>query len=262
MASKLCRAPRGPLRTVFSILLFGVLLALGSDVRAESAKSREPLLNCPPPPPMALIAPSIVGAGSPNRIAFIAFFEGAVYSWTITNGTITAGQGSDQITFTAGVAGTQLTLMVSIDLNGCPYGGGLALVTVAPPGEAVLFYPVTPCRLVDTRNTAGPLGGPAIEASGGPDRSFALAGTCGVPLSATSLAVNLTVTNAQAAGDLSIYRGDGALSGTSSLTFGTGRARANDATLQLALDGSGTVKIHNTAGGTLDLIVDVSGYFE
>ena len=177
-----------------------------------------------------------------------------------SNGVINSGQGTNQITFTATTAGTLLTLNVSLTLGSCPYGGGFANVTVAPVGQAVQFYGVTPCRIVDTRNANGPLGGPALAASGGPDRAFILTGVCGIPAGATSVSANLTVVNPPFGGALAIYRGDGALSGTTSISFNPAKVRAGNAIL--ALDGSGNVKVNNSSAGPVDFILDVDGYFQ
>ena len=49
--------------------------------------------------------------------------------------------------------------------------GGACLSTPPPP---LSFYTVTPCRLADTRNANGPLGGPALQA--GAVRPFTLTG--------------------------------------------------------------------------------------
>jgi len=65
-----------------------------------------------------------------------------------------------------------------------------------------------------------------------------------------------------AGGSLAIYRGDGATTGTSSISFNAGKNRADNAILQLALDGSGTVKVNNSAAGTVNFILDVNGYFQ
>lgn len=217
---------------------------------------------CPPPPPLVVDAPSVVGAGSPNRVATVAPIGGAAYAWTITNGTITSGQNTNQITFTAGTAGTPLTLSVSATAAGCPAGSGGATVTVAPAGSATQFYVVTPCRLVDTRNAGGPFGGPALGAAGAPDRSFVLAGTCGIPAGATVVSANVTVVGASALGHLSIYPGDGSPTGTSVINFNPANARASNALLRLALDGSGSVKVTNGASGAVHLVLDVNGYFQ
>jgi Subtilase family/PKD-like domain len=217
---------------------------------------------CPPPLTLAVNAPSTVGAGSPNRIASTPAVVGATYAWTITNGVITGGQGTNQITFTAGTAGTLLTLDVSVTVGLCTFGNGHADVTVVPVGSALQFYTLTPCRLVDTRNANAPLGGPALAAAGSPDRAFTLTGTCGIPAGAVAVSANLTVVSPSAGGELAVYRGDGALTGTSTISFNAGKSRADNAILQLALDGSGTVKVNNSAAGTVHLLLDVNGYFQ
>jgi len=208
-----------------------------------------------------ITAPTTVEAGSANWIASVPAVGGATYAWSITNGTITSGQNTNQITFTAGTAGT-LALGVIMTVGTCASSPGNALVTVAPVGSAHQFYSVAPCRLVDTRNATGPLGGPALAASGSPDRLFTLTGTCGIPSGAAAISANLAVVSPSAGGSLAIYRGDGAVTGTSSISFSAGKTRANNAILQLALDGSGTVKVNNSAAGTVNFILDVNGYFQ
>ncbi|MBK9062775.1 MAG: lamin tail domain-containing protein [Acidobacteria bacterium] len=228
-----------------------------------TASGSAQIVVSPPPPqvPPVMTAPSFVGAGSPNRAASVASITGAAYLWTITNGTITAGQGTNEITFTAGSAGTPLTLNVSLTLGPCPYGGASANVTVLPAGSAVPFYTVTPCRIVDTRGATGPAGGPALPA-GGADRTFVLAGSCGIPSGAAAVSANLTVVSPPAGGTLEVYRGDGAPSGMGSISFNAGKTRANNALVQLALDGSGTVKVNNASTGPVHFVLDVNGYFQ
>ena len=216
----------------------------------------------PPPPPVVIVAPEIVGAFSPNRTASLLFPFGSVIAWTIANGTITAGQGTSQITFTAGAPGILNLGVTESNPPACYSFQGSALVTVAPSGSAVLFYTVTGCRLIDTRGPDGPLGGPALAPSGVLDRIFAVTGTCGIPPEATALSVNVTALSGPGGGMLSIYQGDGALSGTSTISFAAGQTRANNALLQLATDGSGTIKVNNTAAAPVHLVLDVNGYFE
>lgn len=130
---------------------------------------------------------------------------------------------------------------------------------VAPPGAS--FFGLTPCRVLDTRNAAGALGAPPLQPAGSADRAFVVAVSCGIPADALAVSTNVTVTNTAAAGFLSIYRGDGARTGASSISFNAGQTRANNAILQLALDASGSVKVQNTAAGTVDFILDVNGFF-
>ncbi len=216
--------------------------------------------TCPIPPPLVMTAPSEVGAGSPNRVASVASIVGATYDWSITNGTITGGQGTNQVTFTAGTPGT-LMLNVSLTKDFCPYGGAFANVDVLPAGSAVLFNAITPCRLIDTRNPTGPRGGPALLPAPSPDRTFAITGVCGVPSDARAVSLNVTVTNVQTGGSLLLYRGDGAPTTASSINFRPGVTRANNSQTQLALDGAGTFNVQNASAGTLDFVVDVNGYF-
>lgn len=126
-----------------------------------------------------------------------------------------------------------------------------------------LFWSLAPCRLLDTRGTTGTFGGPAIGAAGTPDRSFPLAdGVCGVPVDAIALSVNVTVVTPNAAGDLLVYPGDVADPGAAtSVAFSPGKTRAAMTILTLAGDDHGTVKVRNRAPGTVELIVDVNGYF-
>jgi hypothetical protein len=128
------------------------------------------------------------------------------------------------------------------------------------PSGALHYYTVTPCRLVDTRNPNGPLGGPALGA--GTQRTFTVAGHCGVPAGAKSLAANVTVTGQAAGGFLGFYAGNAIPLGTSTINFGASATRTNNAVLELATDGSGTIGVQNGAAGSVQLILDVVGYFQ
>lgn len=123
------------------------------------------------------------------------------------------------------------------------------------------YYTLAACRVIDTRNANGPLGGPALAGSGA-QRLFTLSGSCGIPASAKSVSVNLTVTQEAASGSLTIYPGDGAPNATSSISFRTGTTRANNAIVSLASDGSGRIGVENDSAGTLHFVLDVNGYFQ
>ena len=57
---------------------------------------------------------------------------------------------------------------------------------------ALSFYPLTPCRVADTRNSTSSLGGPFV--TGGSARSFPiLSSGCNVPSTAQAYSLNLTV---------------------------------------------------------------------
>jgi hypothetical protein len=117
------------------------------------------------------------------------------------------------------------------------------------------YYTVSPCRAVDTRQAAaGPL--PA-----GGTRSLAIGGTCGVPLTATAVTVNVTVTQPSTIGHLRLFPTGLPRPASSSLNFAAGQTRANNATLSLGEDGTVSAYL-SQAYGTAHVIVDVSGYYE
>lgn len=142
--------------------------------------------------------------------------------------------------------------------------GGLRRTGAAPgpagPPLPSRFHTVAPCRLLDTRQPAGPLGGPAIAA--GTSRLLPLGGTCGIPPGARAISANVTAVAGGAAGSLVLWAGDGELPGTSSLSFAAGRTRANNGMIELARDGTRTVWVRNGASAAIHLILDVNGYFQ
>jgi Tol biopolymer transport system component len=120
------------------------------------------------------------------------------------------------------------------------------------------YFTVTPCRLYDSRaDGAGPL------ASGVP-RIRAAHGLCGVPTTATAIAANVTVTAPTALGFLTLYPGDSPAPGVATLNFSAGQTRTNNAMVQLATDGTGSyaASAFVQGSGTVQVIVDVAGYFE
>jgi hypothetical protein len=124
---------------------------------------------------------------------------------------------------------------------------------------ATSFFTLALCRLIDTRNPTGPLGGPSLAANA--IRTFALTGACGIPASATAVSVNLTATGAAALGHLTLYRGDvDTVPLVSSINFVPGVNRANNAVVPLAADGS--IKVKNGSVGAVDFVLDVNGYFQ
>ena len=207
-----------------------------------------------------ITAPAVVGAGSPNRVASVVSHAGSAYAWSVANGTITGGQGTSQITFAAGTAGTPLTLSVTeTNVSGCVSAPGSVSVTVEPAGSAGLFYALPPCRVLDTRNQTGPLGAPSLQP--GTTRTFdPSASTCGIPADAVAISANLTVTNIGAPGELVVFPADVLRPNTSTISFPAGRTRANNAIVSLS-NSSTTFSVFNNSAATVDFIVDVNGFF-
>ena len=129
----------------------------------------------------------------------------------------------------------------------------------APPGPGGLnFYPVTPCRLVDTRNPSGIFGGPSM--TGGMTRAFPLSqGSCGLPAvpGAQAYSLNMTVVPQGVLSYLSTWPAGGAQPVVSTLNAFKGQIVANAAIVPAG--GTGAIDVYVT--NTTDVVVDTNGYF-
>jgi hypothetical protein len=124
------------------------------------------------------------------------------------------------------------------------------------------FFTMSPCRVGDTRNAPGPSGGPALGAN--TIRTFPVTGICGVPGSATAVAVNIAVILPTDGGDLRLFPAGAAAPLASAMNFSTGIIRANNAIVPLGAGGQITIQNDmpiNSSGNT-NLIIDVYGYFQ
>jgi hypothetical protein len=137
----------------------------------------------------------------------------------------------------------------------------LAVLDSTAPPAGTSLYTLPPCRLIDTRNPAGAYAGPPLAAAA--TRTFDLAGRCGIPATAMAVAANITVLAASAAGDLRAFPGKTPPPNASVLNFSAGQTRANNAVLPLSADGNATLALHaDLTGGAVQVVVDVSGYFQ
>jgi cysteine-rich repeat protein len=83
--------------------------------------------------PLVMSAPSSLGPNQIGAIASVPLTTGAVYAWTITDGTITAGGGTHQVTFNAAAGGdVQLSVVETKDI--CSNSGAvtIAIIPAAP----------------------------------------------------------------------------------------------------------------------------------
>ncbi len=137
-----------------------------------------------------------------------------------------------------------------------------AVTSVATPPPGGDMYTVAPCRVLDTRNPAGPFGGPALVAL--QPRSFAVASLCGIPATARAIIANLTVVSATAAGYVKAYPGGIPSPLSSAIHFPVGAVRANSGIFGLQDSGSGILILEADmpAGATAHVVLDVAGYFE
>ncbi len=172
---------------------------------------------------------------------------------TVTLGTPLANGASIAVQFLFGIQQTG-KFRAGILIEGLPGGGGMFMVPLASD----VFYSVTPCRVVGTRNPVGPLGGPALVANG--TRSFDPRNTCLVPPEALAVAANVTVVSPTSGGNLTIYPAGGLVPQASAINFVAGQIRANNGIFDL---GVGGVSVRcNMPSGTTHFVLDVVGYFQ
>jgi hypothetical protein len=155
-----------------------------------------------PIPSAAITAPASVVSGSTGNPASVANAgAGATYNWSITNGTITSGTGTNAITFTAGAAGT-LTLQCTVttsagcsDTKSANVTVSVTVTSVAPnKGSQNGGIPVT-------INGAGFKSGATVTFGGAPATNVVVVNatkiTAKTPAHAPGV-VNVTVTNPDA----------------------------------------------------------------
>ncbi len=129
--------------------------------------------------------------------------------------------------------------------------------TVSPAGAR--FHPVTPARLLDTRDGTG--GVPAVPLGAGQAVRLPIAARAGLPPAGqvSAVTLSLTATGASTATHLTVWPGDiPDPPGTSSLNLGPGATVAKHVTA--AVGGDGSVLVRNNSGST-DVVVDVTGWY-
>jgi hypothetical protein len=140
-----------------------------------------------------------------------------------------------------------------------PAGNHFVHVNYVRPADSatpLAFHTLTPCRLIDTRQTASPL-----RSGEGPLRTVPVTGMCGVPANARAVSINITAVSPTAAGFITLFPADQLQPGTSSLNFRVAQTRANNAVLAVSASGLLGVAASFAGNGQADLIVDVNGYF-
>ena len=126
----------------------------------------------------------------------------------------------------------------------------------ASGSQNLAFYPVTPCRIADTRNPTGTFGAPSL--AGGVPRTFPVpSSTCGIPASAQAYAFNMTVVPTGPVGYLTTWPAGSPQPVVSTLNDPTGTVTSNAAIVPAGVNGAITVYVTNPT----DLIIDINGYF-
>jgi hypothetical protein len=144
-----------------------------------------------------------------------------------------------------------------------------AFAEIGSPSSDLVFTPVTPCRLFDTRTTSGGTG--PIAAGAAKDfavwgaTSFAAQGgaatNCGIAAGANtaSIAVNMTVVLPAAGGYITAYPTGVTRPLAAALNFNAGDVRGNMVIVKVAQTGATNLSVYSTS--TTELVGDVVGYY-
>jgi hypothetical protein len=130
------------------------------------------------------------------------------------------------------------------------------LATAAGPFQ---YHSLTPCRAVDTRSGQGPAMNDAQT------RTFSIQGVCGVPSGAKAVSLNVTAVGPTGLGFLTLFPAGTTQPVVSNLNYSAGEpALGNGAIVPLgaaAPDLSVFARV-NAVGGTVNVVIDVTGYFQ
>ena len=166
---------------------------------------------------------------------------------TVPNRVIVSVGSGGKVSFYNGVGSADLIVDVGAYFTGSTSSGAL-------------FLPLTPTRIVDTRFGTG---GFSVPLGQGGRMVVTVAGSGGVPNMAaatppTAVVLNVTVTGATAASDLTVWPDGGSRPVASDLNFVAGQTVPNLVIVKLSA--AGKIDIGNDFGST-DVIVDVVGWY-
>ena len=198
--------------------------------------------------------PGIQSFGTPLTLNATAS-SGLPVSYVVTAGPATVS--GSTLTFTGtGSVTVQASQAGNANYSAAtPVSDTFAVIQGSIAPGALLFVPMTPCRLVDTRNATGPFGGPSI--AGGTSRSFVIPNSaCAVPSTAAAYSLNVTVVPQAGLGYLTVWPTGVAQPLVSTLNS-DGRVKANAAIVPAGT--SGAISVYAT--NTTDVVLDINGYF-
>jgi hypothetical protein len=138
---------------------------------------------------------------------------------------------------------------VVLDINGY-------FLPASDPSAPLAFFRMTPCRVADTRNPSGPLGGPTLAAK--QTRSFPiLSSSCNIPPTAQAYSFNFSAVPPGPLGYLTTWPTGMSLPNVATLLAPTGTVTANAAIVPAGNNGAIDVYVKDAT----DLVIDINGYF-
>ncbi|HUP71880.1 MAG TPA: hypothetical protein VM282_02420 [Acidimicrobiales bacterium] len=162
---------------------------------------------------------------------------------------------ANQVTVKVGANGhiclfSSVTTQIVGDVNGW-WGDGFE----SAPGFH--FESVDPARILDSRTGTGMPGGVARQIAAGETLPVTVAGVAGIPLHAAAVSFNLTATNVDGPGYVTVFPCGTPRPYASNINFASGVDVANLVTSRIGANGA--VCLYSPAAA--DLIMDIEGYF-
>lgn len=143
--------------------------------------------------------------------------------------------------------------------------GNPRVATLGSPGSDLVYTPLAPCRIVDTRVVGGPIaadGTRAFDAYTNTDFSGqgGAASDCGLPDNVSAITVKITSVAPSANGYFTAYPFGEPMPMASSLNYSQGLVLSNDAHISLCQPGCASeFNVYSFASS--ELVIDVTGYF-
>jgi len=162
---------------------------------SKSATASVTVIAAPVQP--TVTAPAIVSAGLAGYTASVTAQTGCTYTWTVTNGTLTAGAGTPSITFTAGTTGTVDLSCVVTNAAGTASAAGVASVAIAGTPVATSLAVSSTSPLYGDTVTLTPTfsGGVAtLGTAGAGSSNIATSVTSGTPVTTAAITGPVTYT--------------------------------------------------------------------
>lgn len=121
------------------------------------------------------------------------------------------------------------------------------------------YYPLSPCRVVDTRGATSTNGGPVMGSNS--TRNFQVRGFCGVPSAAKAVSLNVTITQATQPSFLTVWPSGITRPVVSMINFEpVDPALANGIIVGVSTN-TQDLSVYNNFG-SVHVIIDVTGYFQ
>ncbi len=126
----------------------------------------------------------------------------------------------------------------------------------AGTASALAFYPLTSCRVADTRGATGPLGGPSLSAHS--SRAFPVqSSSCHIPATAQAYSLSVAAVPHETLGYLTVWSTGQTQPPVSTLNSPTGAITANAVIVRAGTGGDISIFVTDD----VDVILDVNGYF-